>query len=152
VNDALGKENSERTLHIVHLKTGQIDQIPGSEGLFSPRWSPDGRYIAALTLDQRQVRLYDVAAQTWRTLPVDSGADPAWSSDSRYLYIHLSLDPSQPIVRVAIPGGQAQELIKLAGSSEGDAVDYLFVGLTQDDTPLIRARTSTGNMYTMQLR
>jgi Tol biopolymer transport system component/DNA-binding winged helix-turn-helix (wHTH) protein len=152
VNDALGKENSERTLHIVNLKTGQIDQIPGSEGLFSPRWSPDGRYIAALTLDQRQVRLYDVAAKTWRTLPVDSGADPAWSSDSRYLYIHRSLDPSQPIDRIAVATGQVQELIKLAGSSEGDAVDYVFVGLTQDDTPLIRARTSTGNMYSMQLR
>ena len=151
VNDALGKENSARTLHIVNLKTGQIDQISGSEGLFSPRWSPDGRYIAALTLDQRQVRLYDVASRTWRTLSDDSGADPAWSSDSRYLYIHRSLNPSQPIDRIAIPGGQVQELIKLAGSSEGDAVDYVFVGLTQDDMPLIRARTSTGNMYSMQV-
>ncbi|WP_058187514.1 winged helix-turn-helix domain-containing protein [Terracidiphilus gabretensis] len=152
VNDALGKESSERTLDIVNLKTGKIEVIPGSDGLFSPRWSPDGRYIAALTLDQRQVRLYDVAAKTWKTLPGDSGADPAWSSDSRYLYVHRSLDPSQPIDRIAIPGGQMQELIKLAGSSEGDAVDYVFVGLTQDDMPLIRARTYTGNMYSMQLK
>ncbi len=152
VNDALGKENSERTLHIVHLKTGEIEEIAGSDGLFSPRWSPDGKYIAALTLDQRQVRLYDVAAKTWKTLAGDSGADPAWSSDSRYLYVHRSLDPSQPIDRIAIPGGQMQELIKLAGSSEGDAVDYLFVGLTQDDMPLIRARTYTGNMYSMQVK
>ncbi|MGA2250287.1 winged helix-turn-helix domain-containing protein [Terracidiphilus sp.] len=152
VNDALGKESSERTLHIVSLKTGKIEEIAGSDGLFSPRWSPDGRYIAALTLDQRQVRLYDVAAKTWKTLAGDSGADPAWSSDSRYLYVHRSLDPSQPIDRIAIPGGQMQELIKLAGSSEGDAVDYVFVGLTQDDMPLIRARTYTGNMYSMQLK
>jgi Tol biopolymer transport system component len=152
VNDALGKENSKRTLDIVNLKTGKIEEVPGSDGLFSPRWSPDGKYIAALTLDQRQVRLYDLASKTWKTLPGDSGADPAWSSDSRYLYVHRSLDPSQPIDRIAIPGGQMQELIKLAGSSEGDAVDYVFVGLTQDDMPLIRARTYTGNMYSMQLK
>ena len=44
-------------------------------------------------LDQRQVRLFDVASRTWTTLPVPSGADPVWSSDSRFLYIHASLDP-----------------------------------------------------------
>ena len=98
------------------------------------------------------MRLYDVSAKTWKTLPGDSGADPAWSSDSRYLYVHRSLVAEQPIDRIAIPGGQIQELIKLAGSSEGDAVDYVFVGLTQDDMPLIRARTYTGNIYSMQLK
>jgi Tol biopolymer transport system component/DNA-binding winged helix-turn-helix (wHTH) protein len=151
-NDALGKDNGPRALHTLDLRTGQVSEIPGSEGLFSPRWSPDGRYIAALSLDQRQVRLYDVAAKTWKTLPVDSGADPVWSSDGKYLFIHRSLDPSQPIDRISIPDGAVKELIKLAGSSESGAGDYVFIGVTQDDAPLIRARTSIGNLYAMQIR
>ncbi len=151
-NDALGKDNGPRSLHILDLRTGQISQVPGSEGLFSPRWSPDGRYIAALSLDQRQVRLYDAQAKTWRTLAVDSGADPVWSADGRYLFIHRSLDPSQPIDRISIPDGAVKELIRLAGSSESGAGDYVFIGLTQDDSPLIRARTSIGNLYAMQIR
>jgi Tol biopolymer transport system component/DNA-binding winged helix-turn-helix (wHTH) protein len=151
VNDFMGKENAARTLHILHLDTHQIDEVPGSDNLFSPRWSPDGRWIAALTLDQRQVRLFDVASRTWTTLPVPSGADPVWSSDSRFLYIHASLDPAQPIDKVSIPDGHVTELVRLADSRENDAVDFVFGGLTQQNEPLIRARVFTGNFFSMDL-
>jgi Tol biopolymer transport system component/DNA-binding winged helix-turn-helix (wHTH) protein len=152
VNDAMGKENAERQLNILDLKTGQTEAIPGSDGLFSPRWSPDGRYIAALTLDQRQVRLYNVLTKIWSTLDVPSGADPRWSSDSKYLFVHASLDPAQPIDRIAIPGGQVQQIVRLADSRENDAVDYVFGGLTQDNHPLVRARVFTGNFYSLDLK
>jgi Tol biopolymer transport system component/DNA-binding winged helix-turn-helix (wHTH) protein len=152
VNDYMGKENAERTLHILHMDSKQIDEVPGSNGLFSPRWSPDGHWIAALTLDQRQVRLFNVASRTWTTLPVPSGADPVWSSDSRFLYIHASLDPAQPIDRVSIPDGKVTELVRLADSRENDAVDFVFGGLTQQNEPLIRARVFTGNVFSMDLR
>jgi Tol biopolymer transport system component len=134
------------------MDSKQIDEVPGSNGLFSPRWSPDGHWIAALTLDQRQVRLFNVASRTWTTLPVPSGADPVWSSDSRFLYIHASLDPAQPIDRVSIPDGKVTELVRLADSRENDAVDFVFGGLTQQNEPLIRARVFTGNVFSMDLR
>ena len=35
-------------LHQVDLKTGDVSAVPGTEGMFSPRWSPDGRFIAGL--------------------------------------------------------------------------------------------------------
>ncbi len=151
-NDAMGKDNANRTLDTVDVATGALQEIPNSNGLFSPRWSPDGRYIAALTLDQRQARLYTVATHTWTTLAVPSGADPVWSPDSRYLFLHASLDPAQPIDRVSIPEGHVDEVVRLADSREHDAVDYVFGGLTQDNRPLIRARIFTGNFYSLDLK
>ena len=151
-NDAMGKDNANRTLDTVDVSTGALQEIPNSSGLFSPRWSPDGRYIAALTLDQRQVRLYTVATHTWTTLAVPSGADPVWSPDSHYLFLHASLDPAQPIDRVSIPDGHVDEIVRLADSREHDAVDYVFGGLSQDNRPLIRARIFTGNFYSLDLK
>lgn len=152
VNDVMGKETGPRILSLLNLRTNQVTPIAGSENLFSPRWSPDGRYIAALTLDQRNVRLLEVATGTWTTLPVRSGADPVWSSDSRSLYVHASLDPGQPIDRVSLPGGQVQEIVRLADSPATNAVDYVFVGLSQDNSPLVRTRVFTGNLYSLDLK
>jgi dipeptidyl aminopeptidase/acylaminoacyl peptidase len=152
VNDAMGNEGAERRLNVLDLKTGKIAALPGSDGLFSPRWSPDGRYIAALSLDQRQVRLYTVATQSWATLNVPSGADPVWSADSKSLFVHASLEPSQPIDRIAIPGGQVEQIVRLADSRANDAVDFVFGGLSTDNQPLVRARVFTGNFYSLDLK
>jgi Tol biopolymer transport system component/DNA-binding winged helix-turn-helix (wHTH) protein len=151
-NDAMGKDNATQTLHTIDLASGALQEVPSSNGLFSPRWSPDGRYIAALSLDQRQARLYTVATHTWTTLAVPSGADPIWSPDSRYLFIHASLDPAQPIDRVTIPNGHVDQIVRLADSREHDAVDYVFCGLTLDNRPLIRSRIFTGNFYSLDLQ
>jgi Tol biopolymer transport system component len=148
----MGKENAARTLQILHLTTGAVETIPASDGLFSPRWSPDGKYIAALSLDQHQVRLYNMATQSWTRLNVPSGADPVWSADSRSLYVHASLDPSQPIDRISIPDGKVDVVTLLAKSGGDNAVDYVFGGLTLENRPYIRARVFTANFYSLNLK
>ncbi len=151
INDFMGKETAARTIEIVHLATGQVEQLPRSEGLFSPRWSPNGRYLAALSLDQRRVMLYDFTTKAWTQLPVDSGADPIWSKDGSALFVHASLDPAQPIVRITVPENKVDIIVKLADLSQSDALDYVFGGLTRDGHPLVRARSFTGNLYSMDL-
>ena len=46
-------------IHIFHLDTQILSTIPHSEGLWSARWSPAGRYLAALTRDDKKLMLYD---------------------------------------------------------------------------------------------
>jgi Tol biopolymer transport system component len=76
-------------IRLVELNTRQITVLPGSKGLFSPRWSPDGRYIAAVSIEgSKTLWLYDVRAQKWSPWFTDQDGltNNQWSADSRYIY------------------------------------------------------------------
>jgi Tol biopolymer transport system component len=151
ITDLMGKEDGPRALELVDLKTHEVSMVPGSNGLFSPRWSPDGRYIAAITLDQKRLMLLDTTTQTWRTLATTSVADPVWAADSKSLSFHASQAEMQPIYRASIPDGHLEQVANLASFSGGNTADYFFCGLTPNDEPIVRSRTSTGDIYSLDL-
>ncbi|WP_213805167.1 winged helix-turn-helix domain-containing protein [Granulicella sp. dw_53] len=151
VPDLMGKENGARNMQILNLRTRKLEEIPGSEGIFSPRWSPDGRFIAALSLDQSRLFLFNTDSRTWKILAETSVADPVWSSDSRSIFIHAFMDETQPIYRVSVPDGRLESIASLANFRTGDTADYFFSGITPDNTPLVRSRSSTGNLYSLDL-
>lgn len=151
VTDIMGGEDGPRALQILDLRTKIKSTIPGSDGLFSPRWSPDGRYIAAISLDQRKLLLFDTYTRAWKTIAETTVADPVWSADSKAIFFHASLAEMQPIYRVSIPDGRLEQIANLASFSGGDTADYFFCGLSPDNVPIVRSRTRTGNIYTLNL-
>ena len=53
---------SDASIHVVDLKTGRASVLPGSEGMFAPRWSPNGRFILGqshVSFEGRAVRFSD---------------------------------------------------------------------------------------------
>ena len=70
-------------IRIVDLTTGQVRKLQGSEGLFGPRWSPDGTMIAALERDgQRRLMLYRVHENKWSNLSDERADWPSWNRGS----------------------------------------------------------------------
>jgi Tol biopolymer transport system component/DNA-binding winged helix-turn-helix (wHTH) protein len=149
--DSMGKESGPRTIELFNLQNQTRTTVPHSEGLFSPRWSPDGKWIAALTLAQNKVMLFDVANQRWSELASTSACDPNWSSDSKAIFVHAFLAENQPILRIAVPGGEVKVVASSADFHSGEPADYFFGGLTPEDLPLVRPRVGTGNLYTLDL-
>ncbi len=125
----------------------ELTKLPGSEGLFSPRWSSSGRYIAALSIDQSRLMLYDFKTNTWRTLARQGVSNPAWDHDDHYIYFYDFVQTDQPLYRVNIQTDKIQRIADMRDTRTEDAVDYSFVGLTPDDVPLVNAHTSTANLY-----
>lgn len=150
VPELMGQERP-RPLQTLDLATNKVQDIPGSEGLFSPRWSPDGHYIAALTLDQQKVMLYDKAKRSWVTLAVTSAADPMWSTDSKSLFIHAFMEESRPIYRLSVPAGKAEQVGSLQTFVAGNPTQYFFSGLTPDNLPLVSVERFSGNLYALDL-
>ena len=96
-----------KAIYLLDIKTRRVAEIPGSTGLFSPRLSPDGRYIAAIRLDQTALLLFDRKLAQWTTLTAHGAGDPTWSHDSRFLYFQDFLEAGKPIYRIAVPAGKA---------------------------------------------
>jgi Tol biopolymer transport system component/DNA-binding winged helix-turn-helix (wHTH) protein len=148
----MGETAETKAIYLFDIAAGKAVELPGSQGLFSPRWSPDGRYIAALSLDMMRLMLFDMTTRTWRLLVQQSVADPVWSQDSRSLFFHTYVQKSQTIYRIGVPGGKVEHVADLEDLHFADAVDYQFAGITPRDVPLVNARMSTANIYSTQLQ
>jgi Tol biopolymer transport system component len=140
-----------KAIYQVNLQTRKMTEIAGSTGLFSPRLSPDGRYIAAIRLDQKALMLFDRTAQRWTTLAIHGVGDPTWSHDSRYLYFQDFLEAGKPIYRIAIPAGKPEQVATIASLRPIAATDYRLIGLAPGDLPIVSARTSPVNLYSVDL-
>jgi Tol biopolymer transport system component/DNA-binding winged helix-turn-helix (wHTH) protein len=151
IPDLMGQGDTPRSIDILDLATSQIAELPGSKGLFSPRWSPDGRQIAALTLDQQKIMLYDVKTQSWRVLAVTSAADPVWSSDSRYLYFHAYMAPLNPVSRIEVSGGHIEPMVTIKDFPARTVSRYFFSGLTPDNAVIINVELDNSNLYSLEL-
>ena len=75
------------SVRILNLDTGRMTDLPPVPGLYSPRWSRDGRYIAALVnLPNRDLAVYKVETNRWSMLHLDPRRFwcnwPTWSHDA----------------------------------------------------------------------
>jgi Tol biopolymer transport system component len=138
-------------LRIVDLKTHQTSIIPGSEGLWSPRISPDGRYVATLYQDNQRLMLFDLT--THEAVELASGYSvgwPEWSRDSQYIYFHIAqLNSPAGIFRVRIADRKAEEIESLKDVRRTGGVFGPWEGLAPDDSPLMLRDTATQEIYAL---
>jgi len=140
-----------KAIYLLDVKTRKVIEIPESNGLFSPRLSPDGRYIAAIRLDQKAILLFDRAAQRWTTISTHGVGDPAWSHDSHFLYFQDFLETGKPIYRINVPSGKAEQIATISSLRPIAATDYRLIGLGPGDLPVVSAHTSSVNLYSLDL-
>ena len=140
-----------KAIYLLNLQTHKVTEIPGSAGLFSPRLSPDGRFIAAMPLDQRALLLFDRTTQHWTNLTVQGVGDPTWTHDSRSIYFQDFLATGKPIYRVAVPAGKPQLVATISNLRPIAATDYRLIGLAPGDLLVVTARTPAVNLYEVDL-
>jgi eukaryotic-like serine/threonine-protein kinase len=139
-------------IHIVDLETSQISDVPGSENLFSPRCSPDGRYVAALSADSTRLMLYDMEKKNWAQLAVLRFGFENWSHDGKYLYAEDYSHTTDDVVRVSVTNGKVERLLDLKEIPRGFDPWEFWVGLAPDDSPLLMRDRSTQEIYSLDVR
>jgi serine/threonine protein kinase len=141
-------------IYIIDLATHQISTVPGSENLFSPRWSPDGRYLAALNPNSTKLLLFDFKTQKWSDWITEPGAIGylTWSQDGNYLY-YDSVGTDHPAFRRAKVGQTHSELlIDLKGLLRYETPPaYGWSGIAPDGSALFVRDLSTHEIYALDL-
>jgi Tol biopolymer transport system component len=138
-------------VNIVDLRTGKILPVPGSDGIFSPHWSPDGRHLAGLSRANTSVLLFDFETKRWSELAHIPAAFPNWSRDGKYVYFH-SFGDDLSIFRVRISDRKREKVVDLKGVRLTVNDIGIWCGLTGDDSPLVLRDVGTQEIYALDLR
>jgi serine/threonine protein kinase/Tol biopolymer transport system component len=142
---------SPRAIRLLDLKTRQVSTLPGSEGLYSPRWSPDGRYIAALRVGPETLSIFDVRLKQWTELTTIGVDFPIWSGDSKYIYFDSS-ENAPNLYRVRIADKGLEQVASLRGVRLSPTYGGLLNGLAPDDSPLILREAGSQEIYALDLQ
>src|SRR5262249_45671451 len=117
-------------------------------GLGTPSYSPDGRYIAAMTADAKKLMLFDSSTQNWTELVKVSATYIGyinWSHDGKYIYFL-----SDRISRVRISDRTTEQVVSLDNIRLGGFGPWVF-RLTPDDSPLVVRDIGTQEIYALDV-
>jgi len=128
-------------IHIFDLKTRQVSTLSGSDKLYSPRWSPDGRYMVGMPTDSLGLRLFDFKTEKWVVLSNTAAAYPGWSQDGKYVYF-LQQQPDVGVFRAGIIDRKVEQVVSVKGFQ---LTGYWgqWLGLAPDDSPLLLKDTGS---------
>jgi Tol biopolymer transport system component len=139
---------SGMAIHLLDLKTNQVSTIAGSQGLRSPRWSPSGRYIAAMTDDAQKLLLFDFTTQKWVELAKVYVNYHWWSWDSKYIYSD-GFSGTSGFFRVRISDRKLDWVASLKDLRRASGTLGTWAGLAPDTSPLLVRDTGTQEIYAL---
>jgi len=137
-------------IQVVDMKTRKASSLPGSSGLFSPRWSPDGRYLAAISAEgSHQLMLYDFKTQKWSEwlAEADNVNYPTWSADSRAMFYDSFATDNPKCHRIKLGEHKPEEVFSLSGLRRYFGLWGAWSGQTPDNSRLFARDVSTQDIY-----
>ena len=143
---------SNTGIQVLNLMDGKVSKVPSSEGLYSPRWSPNGRYPAAQSADSTKLLLYDFEKNKWQNLTqVDAGYF-SWSHDGKYIYL-TTTGAEAIFARIGTVGEHTIErLASLKDIRLFNGTFGTWTGIAPDDSLLILRDTSTDEIYSLDVQ
>jgi Tol biopolymer transport system component/DNA-binding winged helix-turn-helix (wHTH) protein len=146
----MAEASAQRALYLLDLNTRKVAAVPGSEGLYSPHWSPDGRYVVAMPTSEDKLMMFDFQTQRWTKLldvPLGIGTT-RWSPDGKYIYFDHHVRDT--LMRVSRAKGSLEQVLDLR-SINPNASECEFDNISPDGSPLIACWLDGGDIYEADL-
>ncbi len=139
-------------IQLLDLETRRFSKLPGSDGLLVPRWSPDGRHLAAMSGDGRRLLIHDFSSGQWRE--VLAGKEPLdwvrWSRDGRALF----LTEGSTRIRLGVADGRREtiaslERLRLVPDAGNRTTGQRWVGGAPDDSVITLRDVSVQEIFAL---
>jgi len=137
---------------VLDLRTRTLNQVAGSQGICCPRWSPDGRYVAAISADNQKLLLLDLTTKEWRQLWSDKMGTVGymtWSPDSKYLGFDTSFTADPRFFRVRVGDGQIERVVSLSKIRRFLSQWGEWSGMAPDGSPIVVRDISSQEIYAL---
>jgi serine/threonine protein kinase/Tol biopolymer transport system component len=143
-------------IQLFDVTTRTVTQLPGSVGIFAPRWSPNGRYIVCITAGGNDnLMLFDVKDQQWRQIKseIHSFGYLTWSADSKYVYFDTFLSGANGFYRVRISDDKFEKMADMSRLRQyrDQFGPGSWTGLGLGDVPIMPRDISTQEIYSLDL-
>ena len=143
----------ESTIRILDLESGRLSTIARSEGLIEPRWSADGRYIAALNPKKKQIFLYDCKLLKWTVLAeANFPSTLRWSPGGDALYFQDSDEVEESVYRVPMATREPERVTRFGDLLSSGAARCIFTGLSPDGSVYVTVDHGDVDVYAIELK
>jgi WD40 repeat protein len=147
LDDPLGE------LRILDVDSHQITKLPGSDGFWSPRWSPAGDYVMARNPRRSKdpgLKLFWLKTQTWSSLPTGNAEWPLLTRDGKFIYFY-GVGGEVGIFRVRVSDGAVEKVIGLKDLETVGWGAGTWIGLDPTDAILFLRDRRTLDIYALTL-
>jgi Tol biopolymer transport system component/DNA-binding winged helix-turn-helix (wHTH) protein len=145
---ALQSDRSGATLIWLNSTEGDHPVQLTNTGSGSPRWSPDGRWIAFDTWIEHHVHIFVVDAEGRNLHAITHGDSdnlvPSWSRDGRFIYFASKRTGSRQIWKHSVEDGSERQLTEHGGFDPFESYDGRTIYYSKFDEPGIWSMPASG--------
>jgi Tol biopolymer transport system component len=145
--DNVGAKKS--AVRLLDLTSSQVSTLPDSDGMVFAVCSPDGRYIAATSLEGRKLMLFDFSTQKWSELLKTDVGFTDWSNDGKYIYFDTGLSENPAIYRLRVADRKLERVADLKGLRRAVSSWTPWSGVTPDGSPLLVRDIGSQEVYAL---
>jgi len=144
-----GVNAHDQHIQILDLQSRKLSILPKSSGLWTARWSPDGRFLSAVTTDNHKLMLYDFEQTTWTELADTGINDVVWSRNADAIYFDSPTDAA--VYRVDVKSRQVTRFASLQGLRRTGFFGW-NINIAPDNTPMLLREAGIHEVYSLEVR
>ena len=145
-------------IFLFDLRSSRITKIADSEDLIHPSFSPDGRFLAAITnfdsnpSQPTRVMLLDTRRHHWTEIAHGRLVNPVeWSKDSKTFYYQDILADGQPAFRYSTATNESDPFVDFASLLRAGYVRCSLLSFAPDGALVVSLVRNEVNIYRLEL-